>query len=256
MARDEQSLLRHIGAGGKVAAPEEMSAAYRAEISRLLTVLADSELAAAAGFAEWINRAPSLGDRQAMVRIVAEKLDHAGQVLALLQPFGVVPELYLQSYPWAARINREVDLGLRRIPGDKRLNVFHYPLQSWVDALLVDFLVGQSLALQLRDLADSSYAPLAAIIDRMAVREAILASLAEPMLRAAIERPGGNIVVQSALNYWYPRAAATFGRLESERFAVYRRYNLRKETNQTLLGRWKDATGGFLAGFGLGMAAG
>jgi 1,2-phenylacetyl-CoA epoxidase catalytic subunit len=60
-----------------------MSAAYRAEITRLLTVLADSELAAVAGFAEWINRAPTFADRQAMVRIVGEKLEHAGQVLEL-----------------------------------------------------------------------------------------------------------------------------------------------------------------------------
>jgi len=241
MARDEQSLLQHIAAGGKIAAPDDMSAAYRAEITRLLTVLADSELAAVAGFADWINRAPTFADRQAMVRIVGEKLDHAGQILDLLRPFGVVPELYLQSYPWAARIGRDVDLGLRRIPGDKRLNVFHYPLQSWEDALLVDLLVGQSLALQLRDLAGSSYAPLAAAIDRLAVREAILAGPAGPMLQAAVARPGNRGAVQVALDYWYPRAAATFGRLESQRFIVYQRYNLRKDTNQTLLERWRSA---------------
>jgi 1,2-phenylacetyl-CoA epoxidase catalytic subunit len=153
----------------------------------------------------------------------------------------VVPELYLQSYPWVARIGRDIDLGLRRIPGDKRLNVFHYPLQSFEDALLVDLLVGQSLALQLRDLAGSSYAPLAAVIDRLAVREAMLAALAEPMLQAAAARSGSKAALQVALDYWYPRAAATFGRLESQRFVIYQRYNLRKETNQTLLGRWRSA---------------
>lgn len=250
MARDEQSLQLHIQAGGKVT-PEVMSPGYRGEIVRLLTVLLDSGLAAAAGFAEWINRAPGLGDRQAMVRIVGEKLDHAGQVLDLLRPAGVVPELYLQSYPWAARIGRDIDLGLRRIPGDKRLNVFHYPLQSWQDVLLVDLLVGRSLALQLRDLGDSSYAPLAAIVDRMAQREDALAGLAEPMLKAALERPGGKAAVQVALDYWYPRAAATFGRMESERFAVYRRYGLRKQTNQTLLDGWKGSIGTALQALGL-----
>lgn len=254
MARDEQSLQQHVERGGKVAAPEEMSPGYRGEISRLLTVLADSGLAAVAGFAGWVNRAPSLAGRQAMVRIVGEKLDHAGQVLELLRPFGVVPELYLQSYAWDSRIGRAIDLGLRRIPGDKRLNVFHYPLQGWEDALLVDLLVGQSLALQLRDLGGSSYVPLASIIDAMAEREMALAMLAAPLLKAAVERPGGKATVQVALDYWYPRAAATFGRIESERFVVYRRYGLRKETNQALLTRWQGLISKALQGLDLGLA--
>ena len=255
MAQDEKALIDHIAKGGKLTAPEQMSPAYRAEIVRVMTVLTDSELAGAAGFADGINRAPGLAERQALARIVAVKLEHAGRILALMQPFGVNGELYIGSHPWAARINRDIDLGLRRIPGDKRLNVFHYPLENWCDALMVDLLVGRSLVIQLADLADCSYTPLAGEIRAMVPAETMLADLAPPLLQAAIARAGGKAVAQAALDYWHPRAAGTFGHMESERFAVYRRYGMRRDTNAALLAQWRRGIDGQLAELGLKVPA-
>lgn len=249
--REEQSLIEHVKGGGKIAAPEDMSTQYRGEIVRIMSVLVDSWLAAGAGFAETINRAPGLAERQTMVRITGQKLAHAGAVLELLRPFGVQPDLYLNTYPWAARIGRDVDLGLRRIPGDKRLNVFHYPLQSWQDALLVNWLVGASLAIQLRDLADSSYSPLAIALSGMAEEEEQLAALSTPLLQASIAQDGGASAARAALDYWYRRAAATFGHRESDRFATYKRYGLRKESNDVLLRRWRSLIDPQLAALGL-----
>ena len=251
MARDEQSLVDHLAAGGRIEGPEDMSASYRAEIVRVMTVLADSELAAAAGFADAINRAPGLAERQALVRIVSRKLDHAGAVLELLRPFGVVPDLYMRTHPWDARIGRDIDLGMRRIPGDKRLNVFHYPLQSWHDALLVNWLVGASLAIQLGDLAGGSYGPLSRALAGMEAAEDGLAALSEPLLAEALARDGRPGPAQAALDYWYGRAAATFGHRDSDRFATYRRYRLRREANETLLGRWRTRIDPRLAALGL-----
>lgn len=255
--RDENALLEHVAGGGRIDGPEQMSPGYRAEIVRVMTVLVDSELAAAAGFAEAINRlAPGLAERQAMVRLTGEKLVHAGKVLELMRPFGVVPDLYLQSHAWPARVGRGVDLGVRRIPGDKRLNVFHYPLESWWDVLLVDLLVGDSLAHQLRDLSGCSYAPLDAELPFIATRAALLAGLAEPLLAAAIERAESPRPAQAALDYWWPRACATFGRQDpdSERFDLYRRYGLRKEPNRVLLERWAEAMRARLGRLGLAVA--
>jgi ring-1,2-phenylacetyl-CoA epoxidase subunit PaaA len=249
--RDDQTLIEHVKGGGKIAAPEEMSAQYRGEIVRVMSVLVDSWLAAAAGFADMVNRAPGLQERQAMLRIAADKLNHAATVLELLRPFGVQPDLYLSTYPWSARIGREVDLGLRRIAGDKRLNVFHYPLQSWHDALFVNWLVGASLAIQLSDLADSSYSPLALALSGMPQAEERLAATAQPLLAAAIRRDGKAGPAQAALDYWYPRAAATFGHRDSDRFATYKRYGLRKESNEVLLKRWGSLIDPQLAALGL-----
>lgn len=251
MARDEQSLVDHIAGGGRIGTVEDMSPSYRGEIVRVMSVLVDSWLAAAAGFADTINRAPGLAERQAMVRIVGEKFSHAGAVLELLRPFGVVPDLYLRTHPWAARIGRDIDLGLRRIPGDKRLNVFHYPLQSWHDSLLVNWLVGASLSIQLRDLAGNSYAPLAQAIGGMAEAEENLAALSEPLLAAAIQHDGRSTPAQAALDYWYSRAAATFGHRDSDRFNTYRRYGLRRESNEILLGRWRTLIDPRLVALGL-----
>ena len=251
MARDEQNLIDHIASGGRIDGPDDMSVGYRGEIVRVMSVLVDSGLAAAAGFADTINRAPGLGERQTMVRLVGEKLAHAGAILELLRPFGVVPDLYVRTHPWHARIGRDIDLGLRRIPGDKRLNVFHYPLQSWHDSLLVNWLVGASLAIQLRDLAGGSYAPLAQAIEGMAQAEEALAALSEPLLAEALQRDGRPTATQAALDYWYARAAATFGHRDSDRFALYRRYGLRRDANDVLLGRWRTLIDPRLAAIGL-----
>ena len=255
MAQDDEALIDHIAQGGRVTAPEQMSPAYRAEILRVMTVLTDSELAGAAGFADCINRAPGLAERQALTRIVAAKLDHAGRILGLMQPFAVNGDLYMRTHPWAARIGRDIDLGLRRIPGDKRLNVFHYPIESWYDALMVDLLVGHSLAIQLEDLAGCSYTPLAGELRAIAPLERTLADLAVPLLEAAIARDGRLSAAQIALDYWHGRAIATFGNVDSERFAVYRRYAIRRATNATLLAQWRAKVDGLLKAMNLKVPA-
>ena len=43
---------------------------------------------------------------------------------------------------WANRLDRSADLGTRRVEGDMRLNVFHYPIQDWCDAVTMNTLMG------------------------------------------------------------------------------------------------------------------
>ena len=50
--------------------------------------------------------------------------------MALLEQFGANTAQYVSAHP-AARRDRGTDLGTRRIDGDMRLNVFHYPIQGW-----------------------------------------------------------------------------------------------------------------------------
>ncbi|HYB09337.1 MAG TPA: Phenylacetic acid catabolic protein [Alphaproteobacteria bacterium] len=255
MAMDDTAIVARIAEGGKLGGADELSAGYRAELMRLMVVFVDSELAGAAGFADLINVAPGLKERSIAARIVAEKFAHAELVLDLLLRFGVNPSLYVRSHPWSARLARTLDLENRRIAGDKRLNVFHYPIEGWIDSVAMNMLMGTASAIQLGDLRDCSYAPLADAMATIVPRETAHAKLGESGLAKAIAEGDTSLSAQASVNYWYPRVVATFGRLDSERFELYRRYGLRRHSNVELLGRWESEIASRLERLGLEAAA-
>ncbi len=251
MGSDDADLIARIGQGRKLGADDELPAGYRAELLRLMVVFVDSELAGAAGFAERINTAPGIRERAAAARIVSDKFAHAEAVLELMKRFGVDPQLYVRSHAWQARLDRALDLGNRRLGGDKRLNVFHYPLEGWVDAVAMNMLMGRASAIQLGDLLECSYQPLGAALRSIVLGEIAHARLGEAGLKRAIERDRAALAAAASVAYWYPRVAATFGRSESERFELYRKYGLRQHANGELLARWEAEIGERLAALGL-----
>lgn len=237
----DEALLTRLANGETLSAADDLSPQYRGEIVRLMSIFVDTEMAWAAGYADFINRAPGMRERVVAARIVAEKLDHAERVLSLQTVFGVRPELYIREHAWTARLDRNVRLGNRRVGDDKRLNVLHYPLEGWTDAVVMNALMGPATVLHLTELAGSSYLPLADVMGTIVEREAEHARLAERGVAQAIERQGAG-PAQAAADYWYPRIADSFGRLDSDRFDQYSRYGLRKATNAELLALWQEDT--------------
>lgn len=238
MQKQEKELIARIADGEKLTAGNPLPAGYRSELMRLMVVFADSELAGAAGFCPFINRGPGLRERIVAAKIVAEKYVHADMVLNLLQPFGVNPRLYVRSHAWDARLDRDLDLGTRRIGGDKRLNVFHYPLEGWDDAIVFNMLMGSATAIQLAEMENCSYMPLAEAIAQILPREREHTVLGETGIRQAIERSGSKTGVQAAINYWHSRVQATFGRTESDHAATCIAYRLRRRDNAAMLADW------------------
>ncbi len=251
MATEEKILIDRIAAGDRIKRGDALSVGYRGELLRLMVIFADSELAGAAGFADVINRGPGLKERMIAARIVSEKFHHAETVLELLKDFGVNPALYVNSHSWRARLDRDVDLGSRRVGGDKRLNVFHYPLEGWTDGVSMNMLMGAATTVQIGELQHCSYEPLANCMASIVKREAEHAELGERGLRAAVERQGSALPAQASVGYWYPRVAATFGRIDSERVDLYRKYGLRQHSNAELLQTWETEIAARLARLGL-----
>lgn len=263
MQKPDKAFLERIGAGHTVSPPEgdvlrcagePVPASYRNELMRLVVVFADSELAGAAGFCPFINRGPGVRERIIAAKIVTEKYVHAEMALKLLEPFGVNSMLYVRSHAWDSRLDRQIDLGTRRIGGDKRLNVFHYPLEGWEDAIVFNMLMGEATSIQLAEMAQSSYAPLADAITQILPREIEHAKLGASGVRQAIERSNRN-AVQAAVNYWHPRVGATFGRVDSDHAAVYIQYGLRHRSSTEMLGDWKARSAATLRRLGLAVPA-
>jgi 1,2-phenylacetyl-CoA epoxidase catalytic subunit len=248
---DEMTIEDYLAQGGKLTAPGNVPARYRGELLRLMASFVDSELAASAGFAEVINDAPGIKARIAAARIVLEKADHAERVLRVMGEFGVDTSRYAGVHPWAARLPRAADIGARREGGDMRLSVFHYPLQGWTDAVVMNVLQGQAAVIQLAELQRVSYQPLAEVFRAIAPREARHAELGREGLARIAATEAGAAEARAAIAYWQPRVAAGFGSLASARFERLRRLGLRHRPNAELLADWQRATAAILADLGL-----
>lgn len=234
------SLESYLEQGGKFTSPENAFPRYRAEIMRLMASFIDSELAGSAGFAECINTGPGIKERIAASRITLEKLDHAERVLLLMGQFGANTERYFSHHPWTERLPRDADIGNKRHGQDMRLNVFHYPLQGWTDAVVMNVLMGKAVSLQLGEYRQVSYEPLAQVFRNILPREHRHAELGVEGLRKILENNSARADVQKSLNYWHPRVAASFGSAGSSRFDLLQRFGLRHTPNEQLLQSWEE----------------
>jgi len=239
---NDTSIEEYLSAGGKLSSPDNASSRYRGEVMRLMAVFVDSEMAGASGFADAINRAPGIKERIVAAGIVLEKFAHAERVLTLMEEFGANTTRYVKHHPWANRLDRSANLGTRRVEGDMRLNIFHYPINDWCDAVTMNALMGGATTVQLEELAGCSYQPLADAMADILPVENHHAELGEAGVRQLLADGYDRTSVQASVNYWYPRVADTFGRADSDHFDIYRRYGLRTHSNEELLAQWTERT--------------
>lgn len=249
--QQDSGLESYLAAGGRLSAPDNAPPRYRGEVMRLIAVFVDSEMAGAAGFADSINLAPGIRERIIAARIVLEKYSHADEALRLMEDFGANTSRYVNHHPWANRLDRSANLGTRRVDGDMRLNVFHYPIHDWCDAVTMNTLMGLATVIQLGELADCSYQPLCDTMERILPVERRHAELGLAGMKRLLEGGVDPLTVQASVNYWHPRVADTFGRLDSGRFELYRAFGLRRHSNDELHQQWRHRCAGVLSGLGL-----
>lgn len=235
----EMNIQDYLEQGGKLTSPENVPPRYRGELMRLMASFVDSELAAAAGFADTVNDAPGIRNRIAAAQIVQEKLENAGKVLTVMGEFGADTARYDNQHAWAARMDRDADLAAARQGGDMRLSVFHYPLRGWVDAVVLQLLMGLATQVQMRELAQVSYAPLADLFRDIAPREARHTDLARQGLSQIVDTVDGRTRAGQSVGYWMPRVEAAFGQAGSHRFETLRRFGLRHSPNEDLRDEWR-----------------
>ena len=249
-----EDLDEYLRRGGKLTSPANAPARYRAELLRLMAIFVDSEMAGASGFADCINFAPGLSERRVAARIVYEKFGHAAKILALMDEFGADAARYVGAHRWNERLARNTDLGTRRAGDDMRLNVFHYPIEGWVDAVTMNVLMGRATVIQLEDWTASSYQPLADATGEILPVEARHADYGETGLRNALATEADRARAQASVDYWLPRVAASFGSAGSASIERYRAFGLRQRANEELLSIRKADIAARLEGVGLAVS--
>ena len=248
---DTMPIEEYLLKGGVLTSPDNVPARYRGELLRLMASFVDSELAGAAGFADTINDAPGIKERIASAKIVLEKTDHAGRVLEIMGSFGADTGRYAVHHPWDERLTREADIGATRQGGDMRLSVFYYPLQGWIDAVVMNVLMGTASSIQLRELTHVSYQPLADVLRSVLPREVHHTELGAEALKRIAENKDGVKTAREAIAYWRPRVAASFGLSASTRYETLARFGLRHTPNEALLSEWQAAIDAQLAALNL-----
>lgn len=244
---DQLSIEDYLAQGGKLTSPGNASPRYRAELMRLMATFVDSELAGSAGFAACVNDGPGITERIAAARIVLEKLDHAERVLKIMAEFGADSSRYVTHHPWTARLARDADIGTSRQGGDMRLNVFHYPIEGWIDAVAMNVLMGRATVIQLREFARVSYQPLAETFAAILPREQRHAELGLAGLQRIVAEADGRTQAQASIAYWYPRVTDSFGSVGSTRFDALKRFGIRHTPNGTMLDAWRKEVSALLA---------
>ncbi len=236
---DTMDIADYLAKGGRLTNPANVPARYRAELMRMMATFVDSELAGAAGFADVVNAGPGIKERIAASRIVLEKTDNADKVLRLMGEFGANTERYANHHPWSDRLPRDTPPGSTRSAHDMRLSVLNYPIEGWVDAVVMNFCTGHAVAVQLDDMVQVSYQPLAEALRALAPVEAHHTELAEEGLSRLVHE-GERETMVTSLAYWQPRVAAIFGDPPAERMAQLKAWGLRFRTGGEMRADWED----------------
>lgn len=233
-------IYEYLAQGGVLTSPDNVPSRYRGELLRLMSSFVDSELAASAGFAASINFAPSIQARIAASRITLEKAEHARKVLAVMSTFGTDSLRYEQQHDWAARIGREDSLENRSEQLDMRLPVFYYPLQGWVDAVVMNVLQGLAAQVQLAELAQVSYTPFAEAI--RAIQEGEKEHLEQGIeaLKGILTSSEHRDEVSSSFNYWRDKVSAGFSQAHPERYEMLKKFGIRHQSNERMLEEWTE----------------
>ena len=119
--------------------------------------------------------------------------------------FGADEGRYAVHHPWAARLPRDATLGQARHGGDMRLAVFHYPLQGWTDAVVMNVLQGLATGVALDEPSRVSYAPLAEVFRVIAPREQRHTELGIAGLATIAATEEGRATAKAAIAYWQPQ---------------------------------------------------
>lgn len=247
---DEMNILEYLAQGGRLTNPANVPTRYRAEIMKIMARFVDSELAGAAGFADVINAGPGIKERIAAARIVLEKTDNADKVLRLMGEFGANTSRYVTHHPWTDRLPRDTPPGTPRSAHDMRLSVLNYPIEGWVDAVVMNMLMGLAVGVQLSEFMRCSYQPFAEAIREVAPRERHHTELAIEGVEKLLSQ-GETADINNSLAYWWPRVSESFGIHAPSRSQALAEMGLRRASNAELHDQWVAQAGDALSGLGL-----
>lgn len=227
----EERMNAKLARGESIETVDDASDEYYDHLTNLMLQQADSELAGGFGYVPWIMKAPTTEEMLIVSNIVRDEVRHARAMYRLLEDahFGV--DDWVEKMDFAFRVEDSQDLGEKRAASDKRVNIFYYPIESWADFVMFNFLMDRGAGHQLEDVKTSTYGPWRREIDRIFKEELTHIAHGDYWVKRLALDPSTKGEIQDSLNRWWPRVMAIFGRPGSRKNKRYRELGLKKRDN-------------------------
>ncbi|MDE2040511.1 MAG: phenylacetate-CoA oxygenase subunit PaaI [Elusimicrobia bacterium] len=246
----EEKLREKLERGEKIESLSQMSEQYREQLTHLMMMQADSELAGAFGYVPWIMKSPDIKETLQVAQIVKDEVRHARVMYRLLEGVGVDVDRYYKSHNFSLRVDA-ADLGTLRAAADQRVNIFYYPIETWYDFIMFNFCMDRGAGHQLEDALDCSYKPWCDGMEGIFKEEAMHMAHGDQWTETLAKDEASHDELQRALDKWYPRTMNIFGRKDSPRNKVYRALGLKKRDNDQVRQAFAKEIGGLCRRFGL-----
>ena len=234
LSNDEREKLmwEKIHAGGSIENSEEMSDDYFQNLVNLMLQQADSELAGAFGYVPWIMQAPTTEEKLAVANIVKDEVRHARAMYRLLEDLGIDVDSHVAKHDYTFRVgSTSEELRNKRASDDRRVNIFYYPIDTWVDFIMFQFCMDRGAGHQLEDVRKSTYGPWKREIERIFKEEIMHVNHGDYWVKKLALEKSSKGEVQAALERWYPRTMNIFGKPKTSRNEIYRMYGLKRRDN-------------------------
>lgn len=226
-----EAMLARIAKGDTIEATDPMSPEYREALINLMMQQADSELAGAYGYLSWIEKAPDIHEKLLVAQIVKDEMRHAYAMFHLLEELGMDVEPYIAQHNYHFRMPSGQELTSQRLSSDKRVNIFYYPIETWTDFIMFNFLMDRGAGHQLEDTLASSYAPWQRAIKAIFKEEMMHVNHGDVWVKRLAANPETREDLQQTLNKWYPRVMNIFGRPMAPKCQEYVQFGLKKRDN-------------------------
>ncbi len=235
MSVNTEHFVAEIEGGRKVELTDEMPEEYREALINLMLQQADSELSGAYGYIPWIEKAPNIHEKLLVAQIVKDEVNHAYRMFKLLREMGVEVDDRIKAMDESLSVRLEdgaANIGTQRLAEDKRVNIFYYPIETWTDFILFNFCMDRGAGHQLEDALACSYAPWNRVIDGIFKEEMMHVAHGNTWVKKLAEDPATRDELQEGLNKWYARTMAIFGRPNSSKNKLYRKFKLKLRDNE------------------------
>jgi ring-1,2-phenylacetyl-CoA epoxidase subunit PaaA len=207
--------------------PEE----YREALEKIVISHAINELYGAQVFDEpAVAYAPTPYAKWLTCRVAMEEYGHHVHFFQLGRKMGVAEE--------------------KMIPGKtakKPLSIFEYPLKNWEEFVAIKLLGDLAEILQVEDLLHCSFHPLRNLARQTMPEERFHAQFGLDFGAELVATPDGKQRLQTAVNTVFPVMPAFFGRAKSRNNEIFRRWGIKKRSNEDMradyMGRARDAAG-------------
>jgi ring-1,2-phenylacetyl-CoA epoxidase subunit PaaA len=204
---------------------DHMTAQYKDDLIRILTVSADTELVSAPAYYYAARHAPSVNAMISALAIIQDEMGHAHIAYRLLEDLGV---------------NKEQMIYARAARQFKYPYAFDVPLESWEELVVANAFYDRAGITLLGDVYRSTtYGPWKRALVKVDKEETFHLRHGEIWMRRIVEEPGGRERLQRAVDWMFLLTVEWFGLPDDlKKHQGQLGYGLKGSSNDTLRQIW------------------